>query len=88
MHRNLAYCPHNLPALSSSPVQAIVSDYIAKQNEKNTTITASLKALQGYRNPDFLQHCVKYDDIQQYGSCYPPQIFDPDNLPEEDYYDR
>ena len=70
------------------PLQEKVREYITKQEETGNTITSSLKSLSGYKNPDFLQHCVKYDDINQYGSCYPPEIFDPANLPAEDYYDR
>ena len=63
-------------------------EYIAKQEETGNTITSSLKSLSGYKNPDFLQHCVKYDNINQYGSCYPTDIFDPAALPAEDFYDR
>ena len=36
----------------------------------------NLKDSRGYRNPSFLSLAVKNFDIDQYGSAYPPDIFD------------
>ena len=69
-------------------MQEKVREYIHIQEETGNTISSTLKALRGYKNPDFLQHCVKHDNIDQYGSCFPKDVFDPAGLPAEDYYDR
>ena len=68
-------------------LQAKVKEFLRKQEETGQTISGRLRSLPGYRNPDFLQHCVVYDNISEFGTCYPPDIFDPTNLPAEDYYD-
>jgi len=70
------------------PLQDRIVDYIKKQDKNGITISQNLKALRAYKNPDFLQHSVEHDKVEQYGTCYPPVIFDPCNLPKEDYYER
>lgn len=40
----------------------------------------NLKDSRGYRNPSYLSLAVKNFDIDQYGSAYPPDIFDPHDL--------
>ena len=65
-----------------------MTEFLRKQEETGQTISGRLRSLPGYRNPDFLQHCVVYDNISEFGSCYPPDIFDPTNLPIDDYFDR
>jgi len=69
-------------------IQDRIVDYIKKQDKNGITISQNLKALRAYKNPDFLQHSVEHDKVEQYGTCYPPVIFDPCNLPKEDYYER
>jgi hypothetical protein len=41
-----------------------------------------------YRNPDFLGKVVAYQEIDEIGSCFPKDIFDPHGLPVEDFYDN
>jgi len=69
-------------------LQDVVKSYMKMQEDQGITITASLRALRAYKNPDFLQHSVDHDNIDQYGSCYPKDIFDPHGLPKEDYLHR
>ncbi|XP_078151411.1 uncharacterized protein LOC144546737 isoform X2 [Carex rostrata] len=40
-----------------------------------------------YRNPDFLQHAVRYQDIDQIGTCFSKEVFDPHGLDKSDFYD-
>ncbi|GFP89615.1 sap30-binding protein [Phtheirospermum japonicum] len=41
-----------------------------------------------YRNPDFLLHAVTYQAIDQIGSCFPKDVFDPHGYAESDFYDE
>ncbi|KAJ8549465.1 hypothetical protein K7X08_033172 [Anisodus acutangulus] len=41
-----------------------------------------------YRNPDFLLHAVTYQDIDQIGSCFNKDVFDPHGYGKSDFYDE
>ncbi|KAE8702022.1 Detected protein of confused Function [Hibiscus syriacus] len=41
-----------------------------------------------YRNPDILLHPVQYQDIDQIGSCFGKDVFDPHGYDKTDYYDE
>ncbi|KAE9598924.1 putative SAP30-binding protein [Lupinus albus] len=41
-----------------------------------------------YRNPDFLLHAVRYQDIDQIGSCFSKDVFDPHGCDSSDFYDE
>lgn len=41
-----------------------------------------------YRNPDFLLHAVTYQDIDQIGSCFSKDVFDPHGYDRSDFYDE
>ena len=40
-----------------------------------------------YRNPNFLQKIVEHFKIEEYGTKFPADVFDPNALHAEDYYD-
>ncbi|CAH8389548.1 unnamed protein product [Eruca vesicaria subsp. sativa] len=40
-----------------------------------------------YRNPDFLLHAVSYQDIDQTGSCFSKDVFDPNGYDPSDFCD-
>uniref|UniRef100_A0A1J3IGH5 SAP30-binding protein n=1 Tax=Noccaea caerulescens TaxID=107243 RepID=A0A1J3IGH5_NOCCA len=40
-----------------------------------------------YRNPDFLLHAVSYQDIDQTGSCFRKEVFDPNGYDPSDFCD-
>ncbi|KAI9076896.1 hypothetical protein K1719_041200 [Acacia pycnantha] len=44
--------------------------------------------MMNYRNPDFLLHSVRYQDIEQIGSCFDNDVFDPHGYDPSDYYDE
>ncbi|GAA0138328.1 DNA-binding transcription factor [Lithospermum erythrorhizon] len=48
---------------------------------------ADIRKKKGYRNPDFLLHTVTYQDIDQIGSCFIKDVFDPHGYDESDFYD-
>lgn len=40
-----------------------------------------------YRNPDFLRHAVRFQDIDEIGSCFSKDVFDPHGYDESDFFD-
>uniref|UniRef100_A0A7C9F021 SAP30-binding protein n=1 Tax=Opuntia streptacantha TaxID=393608 RepID=A0A7C9F021_OPUST len=40
-----------------------------------------------YRNPDFLRHAVRYQEIDEIGSCFSKDVFDPHGYDQSDFYD-
>ncbi|GMI82291.1 hypothetical protein like AT1G29220 [Hibiscus trionum] len=49
---------------------------------------AEVRNKKDYRNPDFLLHAVQYQDIDQIGSCFSKDVFDPHGYDKTDYYDE
>lgn len=40
-----------------------------------------------YRNPYFLQYAVRYQEIDQIGTCFSKEVFDPHGYDKSDFYD-
>ncbi|KAK8580596.1 hypothetical protein V6N13_143675 [Hibiscus sabdariffa] len=49
---------------------------------------AEVRNKKDYRNPDFLLHAVQYQDIDQLGSCFIKDVFDPHGYDKTDFYDE
>lgn len=49
---------------------------------------AEVRNRKEYRNPDFLLHAVTYQDIDQIGSCFSKDVFDPHGYDKSDFYDE
>ncbi|KAG0487679.1 hypothetical protein HPP92_009774 [Vanilla planifolia] len=72
-------CPEEL--------QEKINKFLAyKRVGKN--FNADLRDRKDYRNPDFLLHAVRYQDIDQIGTCFSKEIFDPHGYDKSDYYDE
>ncbi|GAV89006.1 HCNGP domain-containing protein [Cephalotus follicularis] len=52
------------------------------------SFNAEVRNRKDYRNPDFLLHAVKYQDIDQIGSCFSKDVYDPYGYDKSDYYDE
>lgn len=52
------------------------------------SFNAEVRNRKDYRNPDFLLHSVRYQDIDQIGSCFNKEVFDPHGYDPSDYYDE
>lgn len=52
------------------------------------SFNAEVRNRKDYRNPDFLLHAVRYQDIDQIGSCFRKDVFDPHGYDKSDYYDE
>lgn len=51
------------------------------------SFNAEVRNRKDYRNPDFLLHAVRYQGIDQVGSCFSKDVFDPHGYDPSDYYD-
>ncbi|CAI5479607.1 unnamed protein product [Closterium sp. Yama58-4] len=51
------------------------------------SINDALRNSKGYRNPDFMQQVVKHEGIDEHGSCFPKDVFNPLGFDRSDYYD-
>ncbi|KAK9853392.1 hypothetical protein WJX84_006179 [Apatococcus fuscideae] len=83
--------PDELPSPPTEPcapaLQALISKLLDTQREQGQTLNNAMKSHRDYRNPNFLQKMVEFCDIQQYGSLYPNELWDPSSLPAEDHSD-
>ncbi|XVF40311.1 hypothetical protein PTKIN_Ptkin01aG0103300 [Pterospermum kingtungense] len=52
------------------------------------SFNAEVRNRKDYRNPDFLLHAVRYQDINQIGSCFSKDVFDPHGYDKSDYFDE
>ncbi|KAH0466542.1 hypothetical protein IEQ34_003780 [Dendrobium chrysotoxum] len=52
------------------------------------SFNADLRNRKDYRNPNFLQHAVSYQDIDEIGTCFSKEVFDPHGYDKSDYYDE
>ncbi|KAF3651555.1 putative nucleobase-ascorbate transporter 2-like [Capsicum annuum] len=52
------------------------------------SFNAEVRNKKAYRNPDFLLHAVTYHDIDQIGSCFSKDVFDPHGYDKSDFYDE
>ncbi|KAJ4968143.1 hypothetical protein NE237_014844 [Protea cynaroides] len=52
------------------------------------SFNAEVRNRKDYRNPDFLLHAVRYQDIDQIGSCFSKEVFDPHGYDKSDYFDE
>ena len=62
-----------------------MNKYLKTQRERNQYINEELRKSRGYRNPDFLQKMVDYFGVDELGTCFSSEIWDPHSLPKEDF---
>lgn len=70
----------------SQELQNKFSKYLALKNA-GRSFNEELRKSKGYRNPDFLQRAVKHQEIDQIGSCFSKEVFDPHGYDPSDFYD-
>jgi hypothetical protein len=74
------------PGECDPDVQARVARWLALQ-ARGRRLTDELRSSRDYRNPEFFRKMVEYWEIDEYGTCFPPSVFDPGGLPMEDRAD-
>lgn len=52
------------------------------------SINLNLKQSKAQKNPDILEKLVTYCDINEIGTNYPKELYDPSTLNEKDFYDE
>ncbi|GLI61282.1 hypothetical protein VaNZ11_003631 [Volvox africanus] len=77
-----------LPTTCSEELQARFAQYLDKLRTKGISLTDSITHRKDFRNPDFLQKLVDHFHVQEHGSAFPPEVFDPESLPTEDTIDQ
>ncbi|MCO5580991.1 hypothetical protein L7F22_034866 [Adiantum nelumboides] len=70
----------------SLDLQKKFARFLAYKNA-GRSFNEELRKSKGYRNPDFLQRAVKHQEIDQIGSCFSKEIFDPHVYDPSDFYD-
>lgn len=69
-------------------LQQKVATWLQVQRTRGRYINTELRHSRGYRNPEFFRKMVEHLEIDEYGSSFPAEVFDPHGLPEEDYIDE
>lgn len=67
--------------------QSRVAKLIETQQRTGKTIIAEVRKNRDYRNPDFLAKLVEHFDVDESGTAFGKDIFDPHGLPKADYYE-
>ncbi|ONK69151.1 uncharacterized protein A4U43_C05F19880 [Asparagus officinalis] len=77
------------PVLSkcAEELQEKINKFLAYK-KAGKSFNAALRNRKDYRNPDFLQHAVRYQGIDQIGTCFSRDVFDPHGYDKSDYYDE
>ncbi|XP_042011023.1 uncharacterized protein LOC121759492 isoform X2 [Salvia splendens] len=72
----------------SEELQEKISRFLALKKTTGRSFNAEVRNRKEYRNPDFLLHAVTYQDIDQIGSCFSKDVFDPHGYDKSDFYDE
>ncbi|CAA0823672.1 transcriptional regulator family protein [Striga hermonthica] len=82
------FLPPSPKAKCSQDVQEKISRFIALKRTSGRSFNSEVRNRKEYRNPDFLLHAVTYQNIDQIGSCFPKDVFDPHGYNKSDFYDE
>lgn len=78
------------PELSTPPgkcrpeLQDRVAQWLHIQNSQGRYLSDRLRTSRDYRNPEFFRKMVEYWEINEHGTSFNPEVFDPSSLPKED----
>ncbi|KAF8766265.1 hypothetical protein HU200_007778 [Digitaria exilis] len=81
------FLPPPVPATCSAALQQKINRFLAYKRA-GKSFNAEVRNRKDYRNPDFLQHAVRYQEIDQIGTCFSKDVFDPYGYDKADYYDE
>ncbi|CAM8943647.1 hypothetical protein QQ045_014042 [Rhodiola kirilowii] len=71
----------------SQELQDKINKFLALK-KSGKSFNKEVRNKKAYRNPDFLLHAVTYQEIDQIGSCFSKDVFDPHGYDKSDYYDE
>nr|GEX29535.1 HCNGP-like protein [Tanacetum cinerariifolium] len=69
-------------------LQEKIIKFLMLKKKTGRSFNSEVRNRKEYRNPDFLLHAVTYQDIDQIGSCFSKDVFDPHGYDRSDYYDE
>ncbi|XP_062222055.1 uncharacterized protein LOC133921267 [Phragmites australis] len=71
----------------SAALQQKINKFLAYKRA-GKSFNAEVRNRKDYKNPDFLQHAVRYQEIDQIGTHFSKDVFDPFGYDKSDYYDE
>ncbi|XP_043693770.1 SAP30-binding protein-like [Telopea speciosissima] len=81
------FLPPPPKAKCSEQLQEKINKFLAYKRA-GKSFNAEVRNRKDYRNPDFLRHAVRYQDIVEMGSCFSKEVFDPHGYDKSDYYEE
>ncbi|XP_015616918.1 uncharacterized protein [Oryza sativa Japonica Group] len=81
------FLPPPVTAKCSAALQQKINKFLAYKRA-GKSFNSEVRNRKDYRNPDFLQHAVRYQEIDQIGTCFSKDVFDPYGYDRSDYYDE
>ncbi|KAL2346678.1 hypothetical protein Fmac_000678 [Flemingia macrophylla] len=81
------FLPPPPKAKCSDELQRKINKFL-EYKKAGKSFNAEVRNKKDYRNPDFLLHAVRYQDIDQTGSCFSKDVFDPHGYDPSDFYDE
>ncbi|XP_027365292.1 uncharacterized protein LOC113872158 isoform X2 [Abrus precatorius] len=81
------FLPPPPKAKCSEELQRKINKFL-EYKKAGKSFNAEVRNRKDYRNPDFLLHAVRYQDIDQIGSCFSKDVFDPHGYDTSDFYDE
>lgn len=82
------FLPPPPKAKCSERLQEKIIKFLNLKKSTGRSYNSEVRNRKEYRNPDFLLHAVTYQDIDQIGSCFSKDVFDPHGYNKSDYYDE
>ncbi|WOG86625.1 hypothetical protein DCAR_0205842 [Daucus carota subsp. sativus] len=83
-----AFLPPLPKAKCSDELQEKIVKFLTLRKTTGRSYNAEVRNRKEYRNPDFLLHAVTYQDIDQIGTCFSKDVFDPHGYDKSDFYDE
>jgi hypothetical protein len=84
--------PPELRASPPGPVDPVIQEKVALidqvQRQKGMTVMAQLSKDRRWANPTFLDKMVAHFELDPYGTCFKPEVWDPKSLPEGDTWSK
>ncbi|XP_062206932.1 uncharacterized protein LOC133908790 [Phragmites australis] len=81
------FLPPPVAKKCSAALQQKINKFLAYKRA-GKSFNAEVRNRKDYKNPDFLQHAVRYQEIDQIGTCFSKDVFDPNGYDKSDYYDE
>ncbi|KAG8077993.1 hypothetical protein GUJ93_ZPchr0007g6029 [Zizania palustris] len=81
------FLPPPVTTKCSAALQQKINKFLAYKRA-GKSFNSEVRNRKEYRNPDFLQHAVRYQEIDQIGTCFSKDVFDPYGYDRSDYYDE